>query len=91
MWNDTVIDTSGKFVPLAVFHGVFGATWVDYVDAAAANDARNDAGHRVITVWDGVEYFMNDRAAKTLQGQADIVGGVPAVAYTVDGAMYITY
>jgi hypothetical protein len=90
VWNDVVVDSTGKFVSPFVVDGVFGATWVDYVDAAAAEDARNDMGHRVTTIWDGVEYFMNDGAVQTVQGQADTVGGIPFVVYSVNGVVYLS-
>ncbi len=90
-WNDIVLDPTGKFVSPFASNGVFGAVWVDYVDAAAAKDARNNAGHRTTAVWNGVGYKMNDGETKTVQGQGEIVAGVPVVAYSVDGIVYLSY
>ncbi len=90
-WKDTVLDSTGKFVSPFVSNGVFGAVWVDYVDAAAAKDARNNAGHRTTALWNGVEYKMNDGETKTIQGQGEIVAGVPVVVYSVDGIVYLAY
>lgn len=88
-WNDVVLDSTGKFVSPFAWGGKFGAVWVDYTDAAAARDARNNSGHRTTAVWDGKEFKMNNGATKTVQGQGEIVSGIPTVVYSIDGTVYL--
>lgn len=90
-WEDIILDSTGKFVSPFTVNGKFGAVWVDYTDAAAANDARNNSGHRTTASWNGVEYKMNNGATKTIQGQGEIVAEVPVAVYSVDGVIYLAY
>ena len=90
-WTDTVLDSTGKFVAPLVSDGVFGAVWVDYTDAQAAKDARNNSGHRTSAVWDGETYLMNEGATYTTQGQGTVVDGAPASVYQVDGVVFLAY
>lgn len=90
-WNDTVLDTTGKFVAPMVSGNVFGAVWVDYTDAEAAKDARNDAGHRTSAVWNDESYFMNKGASYTLQGQGSVIEGQAVAVYQVDGVIFLAH
>ena len=89
-WTDTTVDPDGKFVQVGVTAGSVSAIWVDFPDAASANDPRGtDTTHRATAWVDGTVYKLNNGEGSTLQGNLGIVAGKPVAVYTVNGTVML--